>query len=72
MKGRPVALHPGVQASIDQVSAAVREAYDLMGVNLHDEDQLRAIRATWLLVQQHQPMLPWVLAAIAEATEGRI
>lgn len=61
-------LRVNVQAQIDQLGALVRDTYDRIGVNLADPAQLRAARATWLLIHESKDNLPWILAAIATAT----
>lgn len=63
-------LTPAVQASVDQIAAVVRDAYTMYGVDLNDPAQLRAIRATWLLVSANMHAPLWVLAGIDEAVTG--
>jgi hypothetical protein len=58
------------QAAVDQNAAALRDAYDLAGVDLYDEQQVRAIQATiaylygvWTAAPH---ALPWGLGVVAQ------
>lgn len=60
-------VSPALQAQLDQWGANVRDIYDAAGVNVHDPDQARAIRATILMVHHYQWYLPYILGGITEA-----
>lgn len=60
-------LTPAVQASVDQIAALVRDAYQQLGMDLDDPHTRATIRATWMIVAANQPSLPWILSAIDQA-----
>jgi hypothetical protein len=59
-----MALSPNLQAELDQMSAAVRDTYKKLGVDLADPAQLHAVRCTWWLIVNNPSN--WMLGAISE------
>ena len=67
VRGSEMPLSPATQATLDQLSALARDAFDEMDVDLTDPDQRRAVTATWYMIAANQHATPYILAAISEA-----
>ncbi len=62
-------LEPHVNAALDQASAAVRDAYDQLGINTWDPHIRLAILTTWDLISRSEPNYRIGLYAVARALD---